>query len=174
MAYCRRILSWRRIVLTAAIAVSLILLWPAECLTAQCDGRLLFAWPVRAGETFEISFTHSLNLSPVTDVIEWTGEELVVRKSIFKTFGAGIPVPSDGIGTELKGVDGHYELTGIDKHMRSVTIMTQEIPDHRIRMNGREAFLLELAGSGRSVEIEVRRVLLFTRLICTGRLHAIL
>jgi len=109
----------------------------------------------------EISFTHSLNLSPVTDIIEWTGGDLVVRKSVFSTFGAGIPVPADGIGTELISVDGHYELVGIDKHMKNVIIMTQEIPNHRIALNGREVFLTELLGSGKSVVIAVSRTSLW-------------
>ncbi|MCL1981739.1 MAG: DUF1850 domain-containing protein [Clostridiales bacterium] len=154
----------KRVVFLAAIAVALVLLWPAECLTAKCDGKLLFAWPIRPGETFEVSFLHSLNLSPVTDVIEWTGSCLVVRKSVFATFGAGIPIPADGIGTELKSVGGHYELTGIDKQMESIPVMTQEVPNHRVAFGGREACLPELAGLGKSVDISVRRVPLIARL----------
>jgi hypothetical protein len=122
-----------------------------------CDGALLFAWPIRAGESFEVTFTHSVNQSPITDVFEWTGEELVVRKSRFKAFGAGVPVPSDGIGTELIRAGEFYELIGIDKHMPSFTIMTQTVPDHQVMMGTHEAVLLDLVGSGKQVVIEVRR-----------------
>lgn len=152
----------------AAVAFSLVLFWPAECLTAKCGGKLLFAWPIRTGETFEISFLHSLNLSPVTDVIEWTGDSLVVRKSVFRTFGAGIPIPPDGIGTELISTDGRYELVGIDREMKSIPIMTQDVPNHRIALGGREACLPELAGLGKSVDISVGRVTLVARLALTG------
>lgn len=155
----------RRIAPFAVLLFALILLYPEECLTAKCGGKLLFAWSIRAGESFEVTFTHSLNLSPVTDVIEWTGSDLIVRKSVFKTFGAGIPIPSDGIGTDLVLVDGHYELIGIDKRMQSFAVLTQDIPNHQITLNGREAFLLELAGSGKSVDIAVKRVPFVTRLI---------
>ena len=154
----------KQIGLIAVAAVSLALFWPVECLTAKCDGKLLAAWPIREGETFEISFLHSLNLSPVTDVIEWTGGGLVVRKSVFSAFGAGIPIPADGIGTELRSIEGHYELVGIDKQMKSIPIMTQEVPNHRIAAFGNEVSLLELAGAGKSVDISVRRVPLITRL----------
>jgi len=138
-------------------AVMLLLLWQEECLTAECGGRFIFVCPIQTGESFEITFTHSLNLSPITDVIEWTGSDLIVRKSIFRTFGAGVPVLSDGIGTELIHVDGHYELIGIDKHTQSITVMTQDVPDHRVVFDGREFFLLELAGSGKQVNITVKR-----------------
>jgi hypothetical protein len=78
-----------------------------------------------------------------------------VRKSRFKAFGAGVPVPADGIGTELVRAGGHYELIGIDKPMPGFTIMTQEVPDHVVTMGAREARLLELAGPGRQVALAV-------------------
>ncbi len=156
----------RLIVLSAAaLAAALFLLWPGECLTAKCEGRRLFAWPIRAGEEFEITFMHSLNLSPITDVIEFTGRDLSVVKSVFKAFGAGVPVPADGIGTEIISVDGHYELVGIDQRMQSVTILTQTVPNHHIAFRGREASLLSLAGPGKSVTIAVERIPLIFRLL---------
>jgi len=150
------------------LTVLLVLLSPEANLTAECGGKRLFSWPIKTGDCFEVSFIHSLNLSPITDIIEWTGNRMVVRKSIFKTFGAGVPTPSDGIGTELIFVDGHYELLGIDKSMSSFTIMTQDVPAHRVSLNGREASLLDLAGSGKAVEIAVRRVFFITRLAPRG------
>jgi len=150
---------------TAVAAVMLvfliaILFSPRDCVVARdiSGGKVLFAWPISIGDSFEVTFIHSLNLSPVTDVIEWDGGSMVVRKSIFQTFGAGIPVPSDRIGTELVRVGSHYELIGIDAHMQSFTVMTQDAPNHRITLNGREANLLGLAGSGKSVEVAVKRV----------------
>jgi hypothetical protein len=144
------------------MAGGIALLWlglcPSPRLTAACDGALLFAWPIRAGDFFEVTFTHSVNQSPITDVFEWTGDDLVVTKSRFKAFGAGVPVPSDGIGTEMIRVGEFYELIGIDKHMPNFTIMTQTVPDHRVTMGAHEAVLLDLVGSGKQVVIEVRQV----------------
>jgi hypothetical protein len=145
----------------AVLAVGLAALFPVRCLTARCDGRLLFAWPIKPGTSFEVTFTHSVNQSPITDVIEWTGSELVVRKSRFKAFGAGVPVPADGIGTELVRVGGYYELIGIDKAMPDFTILTQTVPNHIVTMGAREARLLELAGSGRQVRLAVKPVTLY-------------
>jgi len=158
--------------LLAAVFVASILLWPQECLIGESGGKRLFAWPIKAGESFEVSFIHSLNLSPITDVIEWSGHDFVVRKSIFKTFGAGVPVPSEGAGSDLIFVDGHYELIGIDRRIPGFTIMTQGVPDHRIFFNGREARLLEFVNSGSPVDILVKCLPLAARLR-TGGNHAI-
>ncbi len=144
--------------LMAGLLLTLFLVWPAECLVGQCEGKRLFAWPIRAGEAFEITFTHSLNLSPITDVIVWTGSDLSVVKSRFKTFGAGVPVPADGIGTKIVKVGEYYELIGIDQHMQTLTILTQTVPNHHIAFRGREASLLALAGSGKAVDIAVKRI----------------
>ena len=145
-------------VFAAASIVAVTFLSSESCLIAEYNGSRLFAWPIAAGDEFEVTFIHSLNKSPITDVIEWSGRDMIVRKSVFKTFGAGVPVPSDGIGAELLFADGRYELVGIDKRMPGFTIMTQEVPDHVIRLGGREARLLELAGPGKPVDIKVRRV----------------
>ena len=149
------------IALILLIITAVLFFWQNEYLTAECRGTILFAWPVRAGETFELTFTHSVNQSPITDVIEWTGEDLSVVKSIFKTFGAGVPVPADGVGTELVFVDGHYELIGIDKHMKGFSVITQETPNQKIIFNGREADLIDITGPGKPVYITVRRLPFF-------------
>jgi hypothetical protein len=161
----------RRAVLSAAamllIMASIVLFRQDDCLVAEYQSSVLFAWPIRAGDTFEVTYLHSINFSPVTDVIEWTGRDLVVVKSVFRTFGAGIPIPTDitGAGAELLAVDGHYELIGIDKHMQGFYVMTQAVPDHRIIYGGREARLLDLISSGNPVRITVKRQPLLTRLL---------
>ena len=157
-----RFAKWVIMIFLCLIAA--VFFWPVDCLTGEHDGNLLFAWPIRVGECFEVTFTHSLNLSPITDIIEWSGKDQILRKSVFKTFGAGVPIPQDGIGTELIHIDGKYELIGIDKHMQSFTIMTQEVPNHQINLREREAFLLKLTGSGKTVDIAVKRVSLAVRL----------
>ncbi len=151
------------IALVAALVIALVLFWPGECLVAECEGERLLAWPIKAGEEFELTFTHSLNLSPITDVIEYTGSDLSVVKSVFKAFGAGVPVPADGIGTDIVYTGGHYELVGIDQHMQSVSILLQTVPNHQIAFRGRKASLLSLAGAGKSVTIAVKRVPLIFR-----------
>jgi hypothetical protein len=152
--------------LIIVLSVTAILLWQDNYLTAEYNGKLLFTWKISAGESFEVTFLHSLNLSPVTDVIEWDGSDLIVRKSIFETFGGGVPSPlADGVGTELVSVNGRYELIGINAHKQKFSIMTQDIPNHRISHNGREANLLELVGSGKLVHIEVKRMPLIVFLL---------
>ena len=151
-----------------AICAAVLFFWRDDCLVAENGKTVLFARPIRAGESFEVTYTHSLNLSPVTDVVEWTGADLVVRKSMFKTFGAGIPLPADFAGSELLFKGDHYELVGIDKHMLGFAIVTQKVPNHKITFDGRETCLLDIAESGAPIYITVKPLSFIARLMASG------
>ncbi|MDD3919550.1 MAG: DUF1850 domain-containing protein [Eubacteriales bacterium] len=127
-------------------------------LTVTKKGTPLFALPIQAGQCFEIRYLHSANRSPVTDTIEWTGEELMVRETLYKTFGAGIPIPADGIGTELVKTDEGYVLKNINKPMKSFLLMTQTIPDHHLAIGGASYRLIDYGGVGAMLDIRVQRV----------------
>jgi len=132
----------------------------------RTGGKRLCALPVDAGEFFSIRYVHSVNLSPVTDTLEWTGETLILRSSRFTSFGAGIPVVADGIGRELHNTEDGFVLSGIDKAQpdNRLLIMLQTVPDHHILYRGREISLLDMAYSGALLQLEVRRVPLFALL----------
>lgn len=126
---------------------------------------VLTTLPVETGETFQLRYTHSVNLSDVTDTIEWTGEQLVCRSTLFTAFGAGIPVLADGVGTAFTQTDKGFLITGIDKPEARILIMLQTVPNHRLLWRGQELPLLARYGSGTLLRLEVRRCSLFERLL---------
>lgn len=127
-------------------------------------GKTLCTYPIRGGETFAIRYTHSVNLSHVTDTLEWTGRELILRTSLFTSFGAGIPVPADGIGTAITNTENGFLLTGIDKAQadNALLIMLQKVPDHHLLYREQAISLLDMAGSGALLRLCVRPVSLAT------------
>ncbi len=131
--------------------------------------RALLVLPLQKPETFCIQFTHSANLSPVTDEYEWTGDTLILRQSRFLTFGAGIPSPADGIGKELVHTDeGEYVLTGIDAPRSFVDIMIGDIPDQRLLYRGQEIHLSTMIAPGNVLRMQVRHVPLLYELLFAG------
>ena len=123
--------------------------------------KVLLSLPIEKGEVFKIAFIHSLNLSPVTDCYEWTGDLLILRSTIFKTYGAGIPILDDGLGTGFLQTEEGFQITGIDAPRQKIDIMLQLVPDHRILYSDREIRLLEYANSGTIVSIYVGKISLF-------------
>lgn len=131
------------------------------------EGGTLCVLPLTKNERFSIRYKHSVNLSDVTDTLEWTGTELILRDSIFTSFGAGIPVPADGIGTDIVNTENGFLLSGIDKQQKddSLLIMLQEVPNHRLLYRNHEVSLLEMAGSGALLMLKVRPVSLLEMLL---------
>lgn len=157
--------------LVPSLLILLVLLLFALPLTQRLtistrEGKLLLALPVETGEAFSIWYMHSANRSPVVDTLEWTGNEIMVRETYFKTFGAGIPIPADGIGEELIKVEGGYKLVGINKPQQSFLLMTEEIPDHHLLYRETSIGLNALNGIGCMLKFEVKRVTLAQALRC--------
>ena len=121
-------------------------------------GKTLKVLPVKEGESFSIRYTHSVNLSDVTDTLEWTDNKLVLRTSLFTSFGAGIPVPADGIGTSITNTEDGFLLSGIDKEQKDngLLVMLQEVPNHRLLYRDREIPLLDIAPSGTLLQLKIR------------------
>jgi len=64
-------------------------------ITATKQGR----WFVRGngrGEEFVLSFIHSVNKRPVYDTLRIEGDHLLIVKSRYDSFGAGMPETSTG------------------------------------------------------------------------------
>ncbi|NCB30338.1 MAG: DUF1850 domain-containing protein [Clostridia bacterium] len=121
-------------------------------------GKLLLALPIRQEETFSIRYIHSVNLSPVIDTLQWSGQDLVLRTTLFSDYGWGMPVLADGIGTHFEHTPDGFLISGIDKAQASVPILLQQVPDHHILYRGREISLLKLAGSGAFLRIAGERM----------------
>ena len=92
-----------------------LLLWPfipALEIVDGRDGRVAFCARVRPGEEFVLSFVHSVNKRPVYDTLRAEGDHLVIVKSRFDSFGAGMPEAStagrdaDHRPGRLAGMDG--------------------------------------------------------------------
>lgn len=122
--------------------------------------KTLLVLPISAGESFSIRYIHSVNLSPVTDSLEWTGTVLVLRSTCFTSFGAGMPVLSDGIGTSFENTEEGFLLSGIDKVQTDncIPIMLQTVPDHCLLYRGEEIRLRALTGGNAYIAARVRRV----------------
>ena len=133
---------------------------PRLTLRGYDSNKLMLALPIEPGEHFKLRFTHSVNLSYVTDEIEWTGEQLITRTSLFTSFGAGMPVIADGIGTEMHNTEDGFLITGIDEVQEDnfIPIMLQEVPDHHLLYRDEEISLRDEAQGTAFVKLSVERI----------------
>ena len=66
-------------------------LYPVLRVASVKKAELLFCARMAEGEEFVLSFIHSVNKRPVFDTLRIEGDHLLIVKSRFDSFGAGMP-----------------------------------------------------------------------------------
>jgi hypothetical protein len=134
-------------------ALAALTVWPRhlvlEIARADSAERVLCAG-VHPGEEVVLSFFHSVNRRPVHDTFRVASDRLIVVKSVFDSFGAGMPEASTTEGTLRVGEDGWLEWT-INRPMPEVVVRIGWVANHTLRLKGRQVPLAELAPPGTAV-----------------------
>lgn len=91
----------------------------------------------RAGykNNFVISYTHSVNKGRVHDVYTKTKDKkLLLDKTIFVSYGAGIPEPEETPGAEFKVLEDGYEISNLNRIVPKLTMAVGLVANHSITM----------------------------------------
>ena len=112
---------------------------------------------MRPGEEFTISFIHSVNRRPVYDTLRVEGDHLVIMRSRFDSFGAGMPESSTGEGTLAVAKDGWLEWT-VNRAVPDITVRVGWTAEHMLHIRDRKIRLTELAEPGSALTMRVRNI----------------
>ena len=153
----------RRLLLGLVVAgagAASLLLWPFISLLEIVDagsGRVVFCSRVKPGEEFVLSFVHSVNRRPVYDTLRTEADRLVIVKSRFDSFGAGMPESSTSEGTLTVASDGWLEWV-VNRPVPDVTVRVGRVANHTLHLKGREIRLSNLSEPGGALTVRVRKV----------------
>lgn len=103
---------------------------------AETDERL-FEIGVDQGEEVTIAYTHSVQRSPVEDVYVVNGTELRADRSVFHSFGAGLPV-------DVERTDEGYVVDGTGTYAE-LSVVPGAIAGHELVVGGERYDLVEVA-----------------------------
>ena len=145
--------------LIAGAAVAVIFAWPLFSVLEISDlntGRAVLCVPMRTGEEFVLSFTHSVNRRPVYDTLRAEGDHLVIVKSRFDAFGAGMPDGSTDEGTLTVAPDGWLVWT-VNRSVPEITVRVGRVAEHTLHLKGRDIRLADLAQPGTPLTMCVRK-----------------
>jgi hypothetical protein len=152
----RRVTWW----VAAGVGVAAVfLLWPSSPVLEIVDGRsgrTAYCTRVRTGEEFVLSFVHSVNRRPVYDTLRVEADHLVIVRSRFDSFGAGMPEVSTQDGTLTIAQDGWLEWT-VNRPTPEVTVRVGRVADHTVHYKGRDIRLSDLAEPGSALTLRVRK-----------------
>jgi hypothetical protein len=102
------------------------------------------------GEEFTLSFIHSVNKRPVYDMIRVKGNQLVIVKSRFDSFGAGMPE-----GSHI-GEDGGLEWT-VNRLVPEVSFFVGWVANHSLHIKGQDIPLARLVEAGTLLSLRIEK-----------------
>jgi hypothetical protein len=135
------------------------LLWtvgPSLEIVAAGSEHVVLCARVEKGEELVLSFIHSVNRRPVYDTFRVEPDHLVIVKSRFDAFGAGMPESSTVEGTLAVAPDGWLEWT-VNRSLPDVTVRVGRVAEHTLHFKDRAIRLSDLAEPGRALTLRVRK-----------------
>lgn len=110
-------------------------------------------------DTFEISYTHSVNKGRVTDLYTVGPDGITLKATRFVSYGAGMNDP--GSGNTFTSVDGRFEIGNIQLHIPVLLLAVGVIADHELSYAGRTRVLSDIWPPQTTLAISYRRASVF-------------
>ena len=123
------------------------------------SGDIIKAFPVRDGDEFSITFVHSVNNSPVTDVYKIQNNSIYVVRTIYYSFGAGVQTELEEGQTLEYGEDGSMIISGFNQRRDNLSYIVGTVSDHILVVNDESISLRELCGRNTTVRFSCERKL---------------
>lgn len=131
----------------------ILLLWPHTWLLAQDDrsDAHLGMWRIQTDEPFGIIYTHSVQLSPVTERyhIDKTGD-LILDETLFSTYGAGLPATTP---YDFEITEDSFRIFNIQLKMDHLVYRTGAVrANHRLLIRDQDIPFITFSSPGQAVE----------------------
>ena len=126
-------------------------------LSDEDTGQVYLELPVRDGDRFSVTYTHSVHNTPVTETYEIRGEDIYVVEARFYTFGAGMQTEYPEGVTYSYAEDGAIVLTGYNTLCRDLIYCVSKYYDHTLEYKGEVWSLGEMCGKGTLVQFRIRQ-----------------
>ena len=121
---------------------------------------------------FIISYTHSVNKGRVKDYYTIKDDyTLLCDKSVFLSYGAGIPEPQDFPDAVFSVTSEGYTITNINRNLKKLTMAVGIIANHSITIlnsnivnsqtefsDSKEFFLIDFFEPQTSINLQIKRV----------------
>jgi len=125
-------------------------LYPVLRVTSVKKAKLLYCARMEEGEEFVLSFIHSVNKRPVFDTLRVEGNQLLIVKSRFDSFGAGMPE-----GSQVRE-DGWLEWI-VNRPVPEVTLFVGWVANHCLHLRGQEFPLTDWVAPGTLISLRIQR-----------------
>lgn len=106
---------------------------------------------VEDGSEFSVTFVHSVNKSPLTDVFVIRDGKIYADRTIYAAFGAGVQSTLEEGQTLSYDQEGNMIVSGFDTVFPEVKYIVGTVSDHVLNIGGEEISLTALCGKNAHV-----------------------
>ncbi len=118
-------------------------------------GEVYGSYPLEDA-TFSVTFVHSVNKSPVSDIYEVKDGIIYMTGTIYYGFGAGVP-DELAEGQELTfGENGEMIISNMDLRIDDLVYVVGTVSDHVLKIGDEEIGLRDLCGRNSSVSFKIK------------------
>lgn len=140
------------------LTVALVTPFRMNLVVEDKDHRLLQRWDIRPGSEFLITYTHSVNKSPVDEYFQIRDDySMVLAKTAFRSFGVGIPSEL-AAGEELRSFPDRMEIVNINRVIPQIVLAVGTIANHQITVGGHRMKMTDFARPQQTVRIYTRKI----------------
>ena len=147
-------------ILVVAAAVALLSVYllhtPGLVLSEQDTGRVFARLPLKDGDSFSVTFRHSVNKSDVSEIYQRRGKEIWLTGCVYYGFGAGVAEVLEPGWTLENGENGEMIIGNIEQKMYDLTYIVGTVYDHILDINGEKIILNELCGKNAKVCFSIK------------------
>ena len=146
------------VIITASIFLLFTLSVPCLVLKNGDTGGVIRRFPLQEGDEFSVTFIHSVNKSPVTDVYHVLKGDIYVVRTIYYAFGAGVQTEVEA-GQRLDyGEDGSMIVSGFNRRLDQLSYIVGTVSDHTLEIGGEQLSLRALCGRNTTVRFSSSRL----------------
>ncbi|MDW7671812.1 MAG: DUF1850 domain-containing protein [Bacillota bacterium] len=135
------------------------------------EKRLVSQWRAEAGDTFHITWTHSVTNQPVKEVYQINDNLMIgIQEMFFNEHGPNLPFGPEG-GTQWEIRDGMFRVYNYDTVFEALPVrIGQIVADHTLYYQEHIIALREVSRPGGFVMIRARRINVIRFLFEEGKL----
>lgn len=136
-------------------------LWPTTALEIRAgpEEKLVRSIPVSPGERITYSYVHSVQQTPVDEIIEVSANgHLIVRETVYDMFGAGLPSDSQGSSFSVDANNHKFVISGMSRDMESWPVRVTFTPGQTLEIRGEKIPFSSLAPPTTRLVIHVAMV----------------
>lgn len=119
-------------------------------------GDVIRTFSVSEGSEFSVSFVHSVNLSPVTDVFVVKDGRLYADRTVYSAFGAGVQSTLEPGQTLSYDKNGNMVVSGFNTVFPEVKYIVGTVYDHVLVIGDETVSLTELCGKNAHIAFKLK------------------